>query len=71
MEFATFLVWRLRTGACGVGAYGFWRFRMLPPKENLNESDGKYIFFKLLVSIVGLKIDWIDLEIVDVNPYIE
>jgi len=44
---------------------------MLPPKENLNESDGKYIFFKLLVSIVGLKIDWIDLEIVDVNPYIE
>ena len=28
MAFATFLVWRLRTGACGVGAYGFWRYRM-------------------------------------------
>jgi len=30
MAFATFLVWRLRTGACGVGAYGFWRYRMPP-----------------------------------------
>jgi len=26
----TFFVWRLRTGACGVGAYGFWRYRMPP-----------------------------------------
>jgi len=30
MAFATFLVWRLRTGACGVGACGFWRYRMPP-----------------------------------------
>jgi len=30
LAFATFLVWRLRTGACGVGAYGFWRYRMPP-----------------------------------------
>jgi len=26
----TFLFWRLRTGACGVGACGFWRYRMPP-----------------------------------------
>ena len=26
MAFATFLVWRLRTGACGVGACDFWRY---------------------------------------------
>ena len=26
----TFLVWRSRTGACGVGACGFWRYRMPP-----------------------------------------
>jgi len=31
LAFATFLVWRLRTGACAVGACGFWRYRM-PPK---------------------------------------
>jgi len=31
LAFATFLVWRLQTGACGVGACGFWRYRM-PPK---------------------------------------
>jgi len=31
VAFATFLVWRLRTGACGVGACGFWRYRMPPP----------------------------------------
>jgi len=30
MAFATFLVWRLRTGACGVGACGFWRYGMAP-----------------------------------------
>jgi len=30
LAFATFLVWRLRTGACGVGACGFWRYRMPP-----------------------------------------
>jgi len=28
LAFANFLVWRLRTGACGVGACGFWRYRM-------------------------------------------
>jgi len=33
LAFANFLVWRLRTGACGVGACGFWRYRM-PPKSN-------------------------------------
>ena len=25
LVFATFLVWRLRIDACGVGACGFWR----------------------------------------------
>jgi len=25
LAFAAFLVWRLRIGACGVGACGFWR----------------------------------------------
>jgi len=30
LALATFLVWRLRTGACGVGACGFWRYRMPP-----------------------------------------
>jgi len=25
LAFATFLVWQLRIGACGVGACGFWR----------------------------------------------
>jgi len=34
LAFATFLVGRLQTGACGVGAYGFWRYRM-PSKINL------------------------------------
>jgi len=33
LAFATFLVWRLRTGACGVGACGFWRYRMPPNRE--------------------------------------
>jgi len=31
LAFTTFLVWRLRIGACGVGACGFWRYRMPPP----------------------------------------
>jgi len=30
MAFATFLVLRLQTGACGVSACGFWRYRMPP-----------------------------------------
>jgi len=30
LAFATFLVWRLRTDACDVGACGFWRYRMPP-----------------------------------------
>jgi len=30
LAFATFLVWRLRNGACGVGACGFWRYRTPP-----------------------------------------
>ena len=30
MAFATLLVWRLQTDACGVGASGFWRYRMPP-----------------------------------------
>ena len=36
LAFATFLVWRLRIGACGVGACGFWRLRQLPPQKKLN-----------------------------------
>jgi len=40
MAFATFLVWRLRTGACGVGACGFWRYRMPPGSfQESNERD--------------------------------
>jgi len=30
LAFAAFLVWRVRIGACGVGACGFWRHRMPP-----------------------------------------
>jgi len=30
LAFATFLVWRSRIRACGVGACGFWRYRMHP-----------------------------------------
>jgi len=37
MAFATFLVWWLRTGACGVGARGFWRYRM-PSSQNMPAS---------------------------------
>jgi len=37
LAFATFLVWQLRTGACGVGAYGFWRYRM-PPDLYIGEK---------------------------------
>jgi len=37
MAFATFLVWRLRTGAYGVGAYGFRRYRM-PPSEGTDSN---------------------------------
>jgi len=33
MAFATFLVWRLRIGACGVGACAFWRLWQLPVRE--------------------------------------
>jgi len=35
---ATFLVWRLRTGACGVGACGFWRYRMPPTLNKVAKS---------------------------------
>jgi len=35
LAFATFLVWRLRIGACGVGACGFWRLRQLPNEKSL------------------------------------
>ena len=31
----TFLVWRLRTGACGVGPCGFWRYRMPPESSTI------------------------------------
>jgi len=41
LAFATFLVWRLRTGACGVGACGFWRYRMPPKKETILVGPGK------------------------------
>jgi len=38
LAFATFLVWRLRTGACGIGACGFWRYRMPPAREMSSEA---------------------------------
>jgi len=41
MAFATFLVWRLWTGACGVGAYGFWRYRM-PPKRSTHQTGPEF-----------------------------
>jgi len=34
VAFATVLVWRLRTGACGIDACGFWRNRM-PPAHSI------------------------------------
>jgi len=34
LAFATSVVWRLRIGACGVGACGFWRLWQLP-EQNL------------------------------------
>jgi len=40
MAFATFLVWRLRTGACGVNACGFWRYRMPPAANDSDASSG-------------------------------
>jgi len=39
LAFAAFLVWRLRTGACGVGACGFWRYRMPPVLFDMLASD--------------------------------
>ena len=39
MAFATLLVWRLRTGACGVGACGFWRYRMPPGKKKQQKNE--------------------------------
>ena len=38
LAFATFLVWRLRIGACGVGACGFWRLWQLPVSLSTNSS---------------------------------
>jgi len=35
LAFATILVWRLRTGVCGVGARGFWRLWQLPEIERV------------------------------------
>jgi len=35
LALATFLVWRLRIGACGVGACGFWRLLQLPELSTL------------------------------------
>jgi len=43
--FATFLVWRLRTGACGVGVCGFWRYRM-PPNLYSNQNTGPITCFR-------------------------
>jgi len=37
LAFANFLVWRLRTGACGVGACGFWRYRMPPRADTFGQ----------------------------------
>jgi len=53
LAFATFLVWWLRTGACGVGACGFWRYRMPPIKYNLKEKLPKVL--KQMVSLKKLK----------------
>jgi len=36
LAFATFLVWRLGTGACDIGACGFWRYPM-PPEFSSTE----------------------------------
>jgi len=41
LAFATFLVRRLRTGACGVGACGFWRYRMPPLTLNVMFRGGR------------------------------
>jgi len=35
LAFATFLVWRLRIGACGVGTCGFWCLWQLPKVGNV------------------------------------
>jgi len=40
LALATFLVWQLRTGACGVGAYGFWCYRMPPQKIKTDLKTG-------------------------------
>jgi len=39
LAFATFLVWRLRAGACGVGVCGFWRYRTPPFTIAIVETD--------------------------------
>ena len=36
LAFATFLVWRLRIGACGVDACRFWRLWQLPLNSKIN-----------------------------------
>jgi len=40
LAFATFLVWRLRTGVCGVGACDFWRLWQLPEKTVTKKGGG-------------------------------
>ena len=47
MAFATFLVWWLRTGACGFGACGFWRYRMSPTRSNERWNLKNPTFLKL------------------------
>jgi len=58
LAFATFLIWWLRTGACGVGACGFWRFRMPPPPLCLNRD----IFVSLDIAFTAV------LEAENVSP---
>jgi len=42
LAFATFLVWRLRIGACGVGACGFWALKTATRLFFQKKSKGHY-----------------------------
>jgi len=46
LAFATFLVWRLRIGARGVGACGFWRLWQLPNNSIVD-------YFSMAISATG------------------
>ena len=52
LAFATFLVWRLRIGACGVGACDFWRLWQLPANTTWISSRGGYVTMKEYFSMM-------------------